>query len=97
MCSYEEDFDQLFEIAIRPIPDGLYPLRPPTAAELAEIKKTVEQKAPAKYVPPHLRNKGASSIPGLAGKSTPGMSNRSIPGLSNRSGPRGTSQGLKLT
>lgn len=86
MCRYEENFDQLFEIAIRPISSDIYPLRPPTVSELAEIKKTVEQKAPAKYVPPHLRNKGAGSIPG--------MGRKSIPGMSNRSGPRGASHGL---
>ena len=75
---YKEDFDQLYEISIRPVPEGVYPLCPPTPEELATIKKTVQQKAPAKYVPPHLRNRGGGSVPGAAsrGGSVPGAASR---------------------
>ena len=61
----------LYEIAIRPVVRGVYPLVPPTKEELLEIKKVVQKKAPGKYVPPHLRNK-SGNVPGM---------NRSIPGL----------------
>lgn len=67
--SFQEDVDVLYEIAIRPVPEGLLPLRPPTALELAELKQQQQQKAPAKYVPPHLRNKGAV----VGGRAVPGM------------------------
>ncbi|OAO11843.1 eukaryotic translation initiation factor 2A [Blastocystis sp. ATCC 50177/Nand II] len=66
---FQEDVDVLYEIAIRPVPEGLLPLRPPTALELAELKQQQQQKAPAKYVPPHLRNKGAV----VGGRAVPGM------------------------
>ena len=61
----------LYEIAIRPVVRGVYPLVPPTKEELLEIKKVVQKEAPGKYVPPHLRNK-SGNVPGM---------NRSIPGL----------------
>lgn len=70
---YEENIDLLYEIAVRPVVDGVYPLRPPTVDELAEIKTITQKKAPAKYVPPHLRNK-AGSVPGMSTKKViPGM------------------------
>ena len=71
ICRYEENIDMLYEIAIRPVARGVYPLVPPTKEELSEIKKVTQKKAPGKYVPPHLRNKSGN---------VPGMS-RSIPGL----------------
>ena len=37
--SYQQDVDVLYEIAIRPVKKGVYPARPPTAAELAELKQ----------------------------------------------------------
>ena len=59
---YEEGFDQLFEISIRPVSPALLPLRPPTKEDLAEMRSAAEKKAPGKYVPPHLRGKaGATS------------------------------------
>lgn len=65
--------DLLYEIAVRPVVDGIYPLRPPTQEELVEIKTVNQKKAPGKYVPPHLRNK-TSSVPGMSAKKTvPGM------------------------
>lgn len=76
---YKEDFDQLYEISIRPVAEGIYPLRPPTPEELVTIKTTVQQKAPAKYVPPHLRNGGGArgSVPGAGSRgSVPGAGSR---------------------
>lgn len=69
--SYQQDVDVLYEIAIRPVKKGVYPARPPTAAELAELAELKQQqkKAPAKYVPPHLRNKAGAS----GGRAVPGM------------------------
>lgn len=63
---YEENVDLLYEIAVRPVPDGIYPMRPPTQEELAEIRTVNQTKAPAKYVPPHLRNKTGGSVPGMS-------------------------------
>lgn len=68
-CSFQEDVDVLYEIAIRPVAEGVLPLRPPTALELTELKQQQTKKEPAKYVPPHLRNKGA----GVGGRTVPGM------------------------
>lgn len=67
--SYQQDVNVLYEIAIRPVKKGVYPARPPTAAELAELKQQQQKKAPAKYVPPHLRNKAGAS----GGRAVPGM------------------------
>ena len=57
---YEEPFDQLYEISVRPVAPALFPLRPPTKDDLAEISVT-EKKAPGKYVPPHLRGKAGAT------------------------------------
>ena len=56
---YEEPFDQLYEISIRPVSPTLFPMLLPTKDDLAEIS-VAEKKTPGKYVPPHLRGKAAT-------------------------------------
>lgn len=59
----------LYEIAIRPVPEGVFPLLPPTEEEMKEIKIVVKENKPKKYLPPHLRNQSKPSIPGLSSRS----------------------------
>lgn len=63
---YQEDFDLLYEVSVRPVLPGLLPIRPPTVDDMAEMRTTVVKKAPSKYVPPHLRGKQ-----GVSGQSSP--------------------------
>lgn len=62
---YQEDFDLLYEVSVRPVLPGLLPIRPPTVDDMTEMRTTVVKKAPSKYVPPHLRAK--QNVPGAAG------------------------------
>ena len=67
---YQEDFDLLYEVSVRPVLPGLLPIRPPTVDDMTEMRTTVVKKAPSKYVPPHLRAKQGSAKqngPGAAG------------------------------
>lgn len=60
---YQEDFDLLYGVSVRPVPAGLLPIRPPTVDDMAEMRSAVAKKAPSKYVPPHLRAKQAAAPP----------------------------------
>lgn len=60
---YQEDFDLLYEVSVRPVLPGILPIRPPTVDDMNEMRATVAKKAPSKYVPPHLRAKQGSAKP----------------------------------